>query len=192
MEMFKKILKGIALVIGAMIASFMFFAAATQIYKLILGGMDVHLVGTEWVSDEGIVPGETREVHPAAENSSKRVGAYVFISISFSFGYYKDEPTDMYDFKVNDGWTQVAEERENGVVTYTYAYGTRDGLTILPAGETTIPLTDSIRFTPYDRLENLADEDAVIKYGIKSITTATFNADGKTAEEVWKAVRGLR
>ena len=208
MEKFKKILKGTAIVIGAFRAAFLFFAGATQIYKFILG-MNVQLVGTEWVSDDGgIVPGETMEVHPVAENNSKRSGAYVFISITLSCsdsvpvgegnaddgGGNADDGiyTDMYDFKVNDAWTQVAEERENGVVTYTYAYGTADGLTVLPAGETTPPLTDGIRFTPYERLENLTDEDARIKYAILSVASVTFNADGKTAEEAWKAVRGLR
>ena len=46
--MFKSILKWAALVIGSLIASFLFFAGGTQIYKWILGGIDVHIVGTEW------------------------------------------------------------------------------------------------------------------------------------------------
>ena len=208
--MFKKILKSTALVLGAIIATFLFFAVGTQIYQFILG-MDVQLVGTEWELDEPIVPGEVIETHPAAENNSKRGGAYVFISVTLACsdsvpakhsadgspadgssaegeGIY----TDIYDFEVSDSWTQVDEERADGKVTYTYAYGTEDGLTVLPAGETTPPLTDSFTFTPYDRLENLNPEAGRIEYKILSVSSATFNADGKTAEETWKELRRLR
>lgn len=183
--MFKSILKWAALVIGSLIASFLFFAGGTQIYKWILGGIDVRIVGTEVASDVGLVPGEFIDIRPAAQNGSKRVGAYVFLSVTCACGYYKDEPADMYDCKVNDGWTQVAEDRADGKVTYTYAYGTAEELTVLPAGETTVPLVDGIRFTPYERMQDLTEEDVRIDYDIMSNATATYNADGKTAEEAW-------
>ena len=229
--MFKKILKSTALVLGAIIAAFLFFAGGTQIYKFILG-MDVQLVGTEWELDEPIVPGEVIETHPAAENNSKRSGAYVFISVTLACSdsvpadsvavdsapsYASDSMpadegivdtigegisdaaddsvgvyTDIYDFEVSDSWTLVDEERADGKVTYTFAYGTEDGLTILPAGETTPPLTDSFKFTPYDRLENLDPDAGRIEYKILSVASATYNADGKTAEEAWKELRRLR
>ena len=214
--MFKKILKGIALVMGSLIAAFLFFAVGTQIYQFILG-MDVQLVGTEWELDEPIVPREVIESHPAAENNSKRGGAYVFISVTLAcsdsvpadsvavdsapsyapvdggIGDAADDSvgiyTDIYDFEVSDSWTLVDEERADGKVTYTYAYGTEDGLTVLPAGETTPPLTDSFTFTPYDRLENLDPDAGRIEYNILSVACATYIADGKTAEEAWKELR---
>ena len=98
----------------------------------------------------------------------------------------------MYDYEVNDGWTQVSEDRADGKVTYTCAYGTRAGLTILPAGQTSVPLTEGIRFTPYERLQDLTEEDVRIDYDIMSIETATHNADGKTAEEAWNEVKRLK
>ena len=47
--------------------------------------MDVQHVGTEWELDEPIVPREVIESYPAAENNSKRGGAYVFISVTLVF-----------------------------------------------------------------------------------------------------------
>ena len=186
-----KFLKGLGLCIISIVCAFLLLAAGTQIYKLILGGMDVRLIGTEWDQEKPMVPGETIDVHPAAKNDSKRVGAYVFISLSTTYALHDSgKPTELFGYDVNDGWAQVDEEWKDGAVVRTFAYGTEEELAELPAGETTVPVMDGIVFELMVRQENLPSEGLRRNFDIRSVGS-NFNAKGKAAKEVWESVKWM-
>ena len=72
--------------------------------------------------------------------------------------------TELFTYKVNDGWVQVrsSDITTSGKVTarsYVYAYGTKTQCTVLKKGETTTPLFDSV--TLVNAIEGQIDEETL-------------------------------
>ena len=72
--------------------------------------------------------------------------------------------TELFAYKVNDGWVQVrsSDITTSGKVTarsYVYAYGTKTQCTVLKKGETTTPLFDSV--TLVNAIEGQIDEETL-------------------------------
>lgn len=130
---------------------------------LTVGSVKTDLEEPEWEdvpSDEktDITPNQTIKKDPRITNTGAN-DAYAFLEIQVPVKKIitvgpdgKKLPaadTELFTYKVNDGWVQVrsSDITTSGKVTarsYVYAYGTKTQCTVLKKGETTTPLFDSV------------------------------------------------
>ena len=145
---------------------------------LTVGSVKTDLEEPEWEdvpSDEktDITPNQTIKKDPRITNTGAN-DAYTFLEIQVPVKKIitvgpdgKKLPaadTELFTYKVNDGWVQVrsSDITTSGKVTarsYVYAYGTKTQCTVLKKGETTTPLFDSV--TLVNAIEGQIDEETL-------------------------------
>lgn len=145
---------------------------------LTVGSVKTDLEEPEWEdvpSDEktDITPNQTIKKDPRITNTGAN-DAYAFLEIQVPVKKIitvgpdgKKLPaadTELFAYKVNDGWVQVrsSDITTSGKVTarsYVYAYGTKTQCTVLKKGETTTPLFDSV--TLVNAIEGQIDEETL-------------------------------
>ena len=145
---------------------------------LTVGSVKTDLEEPEWEdvpSDEktDITPNQTIKKDPRITNTGAN-DAYAFLEIQVPVKKIitvgpdgKKLPaadTELFTYKVNDGWVQVrsSDITTSGKVTarsYVYAYGTKTQCTVLKKGETTTPLFDSV--TLVNAIEGQIDEETL-------------------------------
>ena len=145
---------------------------------LTVGSVKTDLEEPEWEdvpSDEktDITPNQTIKKDPRITNTGAN-DAYAFLEIQVPVKKIitvgpdgKKLPaadTELFAYKVNDGWVQVrsSDITTSGKVTarsYVYAYGTKTQCTVLKKGETTTQLFDSV--TLVNAIEGQIDEETL-------------------------------
>ena len=121
-----------------------------------VGNIDISLEEPGWDPEKGkdMTPMEEVDKDPTVVNEGANE-AYVFVRVSVPRAlaatagqngeYVKAEVQDLFRYDLNQGWTQVKSEIEDGKSIYTYGYTGDDGnMRSLAKASRTEPVFDSV------------------------------------------------
>ena len=200
----------VSLLAVGMISAY-FTDTETKANVFTVGKIDIELDEPSWEEPTEILPEQEFPKDPQITNVGKN-DAYVFMEVEVPYANIvtaNDDgtknaaaDTELFDFVTNDGWVAVGEPVKNEdakTVTYLYAYGTADAMTVLAKNETTPALFDYVQFA--NVVDNQGLEETVQNVNVKAYAVQTTNIndgknvvdgnndDGKCSpEEVWAVV----
>lgn len=137
-------------------ASAFFTDRETAVNNFTVGDVEVGLDEPSWNPDEGrdITPGKVIPKDPVLTNEGANP-AYVFLKVTVPTADIVTSAADgskeqkalkeLFTYSVNEGWTEIDKEQNDGGNSYIYAYGTDSAMTILNKGEKTPALFDNVK-----------------------------------------------
>lgn len=192
-------LLGAALLTGGAFAYFTDADSAVNTFTV--GSVKIDLQEPDFDEDEGIniTPGKTVEKDPQILNTGNN-DAYIYMQIGIptanvvtvnASGVKKAASvTELFSYKVNNGWTQVGDKETKGALNvYTYAYTGDNAASLerLAAGKLSEALFDSVTFANIvedQGLENVKKEITVTAYAIQADDLSTDTPAG-----VWQIIK---
>lgn len=175
-----------------------FTDADTAVNEFTVGKIELDLQEPDWDPDTGknITPMETVKKNPQILNDGVN-DEFVFLEVVVprlelvtanpDGSKNPAELTELFNYTVNKGWTELEEERketENSVV-HLYVWGTNETCTVLEKGVTTGALFDTVTMANVvedQRLEETRPEIVINAYGIQ---TTDLDSGKTSAQEVW-------
>lgn len=182
---------------------------ATNVFTI--GKVDIELQEPNWVEPSGITPEQEIVKDPRVKNVGIN-DAYVFLKVEVPYAFVETASdngtknvavdTELFAYSVNDGWVLVEDgikDADAKTVTYVYAYGVSDAMTVLAKDATTCTLFDCVKFANVvggQGLEGTVQNIVVTAYAIQTTNINDGNTgldgnndDGKVSPaDVWAIV----
>ena len=195
--------------VGAVSANFVDMDVAVNTFTI--GKIEIDLLEPGWEAPDDIVPEQEVEKDPYVENTGED-DAFVFMEVIVPYAKVETAnedgtrnpaaDTQLFTYEVNSGWVEARPPQKDfrtKTVSYLYAYGTSEAMTVLAPGTSTNPVFDQVKFANViedESLEKTSYEILVNAYGIQVINVDDGkvvvdgdNADGKVSPtEVWTVV----
>lgn len=206
----KKIKKGILMsaLIGSLamggISAF-FTDADTAVNTFTVGKVAIELSEPSWVPPTEITPKEKIAKDPCVKNTGKN-DAYIFAEVEIPYENVttvseqgirnKKTETELFQYEIKDGWIEIGtpvKDKEKGIISHWYAFGTKEAMKALKAEETTSAVFDSVTFANIVEDEGLEGRQLNIVVNAYAVQTANITAgskDGKDQpEDVWAVLK---
>lgn len=182
---------GLICVLAVGLISAYFTDVETKTNVFTVGKIDVELTEPNWVEPTNILPEQEIAKDPKVTNIGSN-DTYVFMEVAVPYANIvtaNDDgtknpaaDTELFTFDVNDGWVQVGEAKKSenlNTITYLYAYGTADAMTVLAKDATTNTLFDYVKFA--NVVDGQSIETSTQNVTVKAYAVQTTNInDGKT------------